>query len=232
MKILAVDTTSKYLKLALCDGARIFERCLRVEPYHDEVFFKVLRQIFEKTAWRIQSLDRIVVAQGPGRFTGIRIGMTFANVLGRFLRKPVVGVSVLEALAFQAGTNRKKSGLICSLVPAIREEVYWQLFRWDIGRKFPLVTLTRPVCARIEAVEQSLKANGKDILYMGLGETREHKLKASSLALLALARPFFNSRLPAPLYIKEVPANYNSQAPCERSYTLRTVHLARRYEKI
>ncbi|MBI4397324.1 MAG: tRNA (adenosine(37)-N6)-threonylcarbamoyltransferase complex dimerization subunit type 1 TsaB, partial [Elusimicrobia bacterium] len=83
-------------------------------------------------------LDALVVDVGPGRFTGIRIGVSAAKTLGQILQKPVVEVSSLEALAAQ-GSNWQTGkpfvwkfphDLLCVLTDALREDVYMAVWRF------------------------------------------------------------------------------------------------------
>ncbi|MBI4056499.1 MAG: tRNA (adenosine(37)-N6)-threonylcarbamoyltransferase complex dimerization subunit type 1 TsaB [Elusimicrobia bacterium] len=226
MKILALDTTSPFLGIALWgpDGGK--EICRRVGNHHDEVLVKHLKGLLHKSKWRMEEIDRIVVATGPGRFTGIRIGLTFANMLSETFQKPVTGISTLEALAYQAALQRQgKKDLssdffyICSLVESIREEVFWQLFEWKSRCKTPLMARTQPCWTSVERVKQiwdkhpQMCCVGSGISRLAglvsaayLMEPKSHVLKASSLALLVLNRGRRPMGLARPLYLK--PGHY------------------------
>jgi tRNA threonylcarbamoyladenosine biosynthesis protein TsaB len=98
----------------------------------------LIHGLFKKAGWKPQELDAIAVDAGPGRFTGLRIGVAAARTLGQALEKPVVEVSSLEALAaqasgWQAGKNfvwRFPTDLLCVLSDALRDDVYMGVWRF------------------------------------------------------------------------------------------------------
>jgi len=69
----------------------------------------------------LQQLDAIAVATGPGSFNGVRVALATAKTLAFALRKPLVGVSTLESIAFQQQHVR---GPICAILEAGRSELY------------------------------------------------------------------------------------------------------------
>jgi tRNA threonylcarbamoyladenosine biosynthesis protein TsaB len=71
-------------------------------------------------------VDVFAVNQGPGSFTGLRIGISTAKGLASAADKPLVGLSTLEVLAHQSPVG---TDLICSMIDARRAEVYWAIFQ-------------------------------------------------------------------------------------------------------
>ena len=108
MKLMVVDTA-----LGLCtagvfevDGAGVRRLGLRSEPMvkgHSERIAGYAREGAAQAGLAFAELDRIGVTVGPGSFTGLRVGLAFAQGLGAALNRPVVGVSALDALAASAG---------------------------------------------------------------------------------------------------------------------------------
>ena len=72
-----------------------------------------------------EKIDRIGVTVGPGSFTGLRVGLAFAQGLGTSLDRPVIGLSTLDGLAISIRPN----GLVAAVVDARRGQVYIRLFR-------------------------------------------------------------------------------------------------------
>ncbi|MBI4386418.1 MAG: tRNA (adenosine(37)-N6)-threonylcarbamoyltransferase complex dimerization subunit type 1 TsaB [Elusimicrobia bacterium] len=112
MKILTINTTSSaVLELALVMrspraekpvAAAVWARRVLVKRGQDQALICEVERLFRRAHWNPGDLDVIVAANGPGSFTGIRVGMTFAAAAARALERPVVGVSLLEAAAAQA----------------------------------------------------------------------------------------------------------------------------------
>ena len=124
MKVLVVDTA-----LGLCT-AGVFEvegddarpLGLRSEPMakgHSERLAGFARDAMAQAGLAFDALDRIGVTVGPGSFTGLRVGLAFAQGLGAALGRPVVGLSSLDALAASA-----PSGPAAALIDARRGQVY------------------------------------------------------------------------------------------------------------
>ena len=82
--------------------------------------------LLRETAFAKNDLDLIAVSIGPGSYSGIRIGISTALGLGHSLGIPVVGVSVLEALASSVPSQK-----VISVVPIGRSDLAWQIFEAD-----------------------------------------------------------------------------------------------------
>ena len=89
-----------------------------------------IAQLRAEAQWQPADLDRIVVAQGPGSYTGLRIGVTTAKTLASTLHKELVGVSSLAVIAANA---REYDGLLIPLFDARRQNVYAGVYRWQAG---------------------------------------------------------------------------------------------------
>ena len=79
-------------------------------------------------------LTKIVVAKGPGSYTGVRIGVTIAKTLAWTLKIPLVGISSLEILA--SGTGRYFDGYVSPLFDASRGQVYTGLYQYQNGATY------------------------------------------------------------------------------------------------
>ena len=110
MRLLAWDTSSKSGALVAMEwdaGSRdghsglklISEWTLNVDAVHSERLLWGIHQILESARWSLRTVDLFGVGVGPGSFTGLRIGVTTARTLAHSLRKPLVGISSLAALA-------------------------------------------------------------------------------------------------------------------------------------
>lgn len=128
MKILAFDTSNQTLTVGLLDqGQLIGEVTTTNNKNHSTTLMPAISRLMDEVKWTPQDLERIVVAQGPGSYTGLRIGVTTAKTLATTLEIDLVGISSLKTLAANAvGT----SGIIVPLFDARRQNVYAAGYTW------------------------------------------------------------------------------------------------------
>ncbi len=126
MRVLIVDTALGACSAAVVEDGRLLG--LRTELMtkgHQERLPGMARDAVADAGGGFGALDRIGVTVGPGSFTGLRVGLAFAQGLGAALSRPVVGVSTLAALA----ASVEAGGLVAAVIDARRGQVYARLFR-------------------------------------------------------------------------------------------------------
>ena len=106
MRILALDTSTEYLSLALWLDGQTHVRELLAGQTHSQRILPLLRELLMETKLEMQDLDGIAFGAGPGSFTGLRIGCGVAQGLAYGANLPVVGVSTLLALAQGSATEK------------------------------------------------------------------------------------------------------------------------------
>jgi tRNA threonylcarbamoyladenosine biosynthesis protein TsaB len=121
MKILAVDTASRYLLIGVIDGVREYEYCLDTNTRLSAVLVPTIRRIVCACGMRLEQIDHYVVGRGPGSFTGIRVGMAAAKALSWSLNKPLHGIVGLDILA---GNAAGKASYCVPVVDARRDLLY------------------------------------------------------------------------------------------------------------
>jgi tRNA threonylcarbamoyladenosine biosynthesis protein TsaB len=130
--ILALDTSTRTLGIALHDGARVCaERVWTESGYRSGALAPEVALVLRRAAVRPAELRAIGVALGPGSFTGLRIGLALAHGLATPVRIPVIGVPTLEILA--RGQPRREEPLL-GLLEAGRGRAAGQWFRWRADR--------------------------------------------------------------------------------------------------
>jgi len=131
MKILAIDTSTTAMGIALLDEHKVYtEFTTNLKKNHSVRLMPMVDQLFEEVDWQPKDVDLIAVAKGPGSYTGVRIGVTTAKTLSYTLGVPLIGVSTLEAMAY--GSN-SFSGVISPLIDARRGQVYTGLYKKTDG---------------------------------------------------------------------------------------------------
>jgi tRNA threonylcarbamoyladenosine biosynthesis protein TsaB len=130
--LLMVDTATSAGSVALCHGSILLgEFSLNVRTTHTDRLLLLIRQLLDATGEPLERLDAFGVVLGPGAFTGLRVGVATVKGLALALRKPVVGVSSLQALAMQVPFA---AWPVCALLDARKSEVYAGLYDWDGGK--------------------------------------------------------------------------------------------------
>ena len=203
MRVLVIDTALGACTAAVFDG----DRCLaaRSEPMgkgHQERLGGLVRDVAAE-AGGFEAVDRIGVTVGPGSFTGLRVGLAFAQGLGAALGRPVVGISTLAALAWSADGGR---GRTMAAIDARRGQVYVQA-------SIDGLPANDPQALPIETASDLLNADGGGWLCAGSGAAlitpeptpTENPPAAwptpSSLAALTIAADPAVA-LPRPLYLR------------------------------
>ena len=126
MKILGIDTSTPIGSIALIDGDNLVaEHTLNIVQAHSSRLMPAIDSVLKWGDITVDDLDGCTVGIGPGSFTGIRIGVATIKSLCYALDKPIVGVSTLEAIAYNL---RWANGVICPLLDARRSEIYGTVF--------------------------------------------------------------------------------------------------------
>ena len=133
---------------------------------HAEILTPAIAFICEQAEIDLHEVGVVAVDDGPGLFTGLRVGVATAKALAQALRVPMVGLSSLDLLAYrQRGTRR----LIAAVIDARRGEVFSAFYRKVPGG---LQRVSEPVVTRAEEVAADLDALGEECLLVGDGAVR------------------------------------------------------------
>ncbi|OWZ84800.1 tRNA (adenosine(37)-N6)-threonylcarbamoyltransferase complex dimerization subunit type 1 TsaB [Natranaerobius trueperi] len=178
MKVLGIDTSTRTCSVALVESSTpIGEFTVHDKRTHSERLMPLIDSIFKNTGINPCDLSGIAVSKGPGSFTGLRIGIGTAQGLSMGYEIPLVGVSTLDALAFQ----RAKKGYVCPVMDAKRKEVYTSLYRVS-EQKFERIWDYHVISP--ETLVNKLSENFKDnetITFTGDGvQVYEQKLKSQN----------------------------------------------------
>lgn len=120
MNILAMDTSNKALSLALLQDKELLGQVtLNIKKNHSITLMPAIDFLMNSLDMKPKDLDRIVVVQGPGSYTGLRIAVATAKTLAHTLKIELVGVSSLLALV-----PEQVEGLVIPIMDARRNNVY------------------------------------------------------------------------------------------------------------
>ena len=162
MKILAIDTSNQALGVALYDnGVVVSEYIKNIKKNHSVQAMPAIEMVLKEAEIKVAGVDRIVVAKGPGSYTGVRIGVTIAKTLAWTLKKELVGVS---SLAILATVGRYFSGYVSPIFDARRGQVYTGLYRFENGN---LVEVIEDRLMMNDQWATLLKEKEEPILFVG-----------------------------------------------------------------
>ena len=126
-KLLAADTSAKTATVALFEnGSLIAEYTQNIGLTHSEGFLPLLETMLNITGRDISEIDYYAVTNGPGSFTGLRIGVSTIKGLAHAQNKPLVMLSTLDALSENIPAF---SGYVCPMLDARRQEVYTAVYQ-------------------------------------------------------------------------------------------------------
>jgi tRNA threonylcarbamoyladenosine biosynthesis protein TsaB len=110
MKILAFDTSTKYLSIAcLKDDTVISKLHEQMGIRHSEKLLVKMRDVMDNVKWKIRDIDLICVGIGPGSFTGLRIAVATCKGLAAAIGTNVLGVPSIDAIALRSSGNDLKA---------------------------------------------------------------------------------------------------------------------------
>jgi tRNA threonylcarbamoyladenosine biosynthesis protein TsaB len=200
--ILAVDTALGACSVAVLDGETILaHQFVEMARGHAEALAPMVQDIMMQAGVAFSQLDRLAVTTGPGTFTGQRVGLAFMRGLRVALKKPLTGITTLEAMAAATAAPRA-----AAIHDAKRDEAY--LLLWENGA----TALEPTVMPFAEAVEKirgfgpcTLSGTGAATAAASLGAefslSAIHQPDAVWVARLALQR-LATDTAPAPLYLR------------------------------
>ena len=133
MKILAVDTSSFVASACLLNGKKTLYTEDSNKITHSEKLLKLIDNLMVQSSLKVQDLDYIMVINGPGSFTGARIGVVTIKGLAITNNTKIIAVTSLEAMAIShyLSLNTDEEKIICALLDAKNSRAYYGLFKLE-----------------------------------------------------------------------------------------------------
>ena len=162
MRILAIEASAR-----ACSAAYLDHGILRAEQFvngamtHSETLMPMIESVMQEAGAKASDIEMIAVTTGPGSFTGLRIGAATAKGLAFGLQIPVMMVSTLESLAYNAIGFQ---GYLVPIMDARRSQVYTAVYRSD---KLELKCVKEPDAMSAAALCQWLKDTEEPVMFLG-----------------------------------------------------------------
>ena len=164
MKILALETSAVTASVAVTEGEKLLAQSFQNSGLtHSATLMPMVANLLENTGLKLEEMDVIAAAVGPGSFTGVRIGVAAAKGLAWPGDKLCAPCSTLEAMAWQCA---HLDGEICAVMDARRSQVYSARF---LARDGMLTRLTPDRAVGLEELAAEVEKSGKTQILVGDG---------------------------------------------------------------
>ncbi|WP_109831373.1 tRNA (adenosine(37)-N6)-threonylcarbamoyltransferase complex dimerization subunit type 1 TsaB [Reichenbachiella versicolor] len=176
--ILALETSTSCGSVALLqDDKLIGYQYYNIDKSHSSLLHPMIDQLMKNCQFKLSELDAVAISEGPGSYTGLRIGTSAAKGLCFSLDIPLISINTLEAMAHQVKSMGNTFDLYCPMIDARRMEVYTLLLDTTSTIRLP----TEPMILDESSFEKELEAN--KIAFFGDGAFKFKDIVDSSNAV-------------------------------------------------
>ncbi len=126
MKILAIDTTTRFMCIGIYDDGKIYEYSLELGHKQSSLLIPGIKRILGALKWRIEDIDYFACGLGPGSFTGIRVGLSAIKGLAWAVDKPIIGISTLDIIAANVIADDVR---VVPVIDAKRNLIYCSVYK-------------------------------------------------------------------------------------------------------
>ena len=177
MRILGIESSSLVASAAVVENeVTLAEYTVNYKKTHSQTLLPMIDEMMRLLDMEPSAVDAIAVSGGPGSFTGLRIGSATAKGLGLALKKPLIHVPTLDAMAYGLFGA---SVLICPMMDARRQQVYTGIYRFE--ERFEIV-MEQSALAVADLAER-LNALGERVIFLGDGVPVYEKQLAETLTV-------------------------------------------------
>ena len=177
--ILSIETSTSICSVAIHEQGELLALAEIKEPgAHAEKLLLLVDEVFEKAGLSFGDLDAVAVSQGPGSYTGLRIGVSTAKGIAYALEIPLIGINTLQAMA--ASQSVAPGDYVVAVLDARRKEVYTQTFGDSLQELSPIEAVVLE-----EGVFASILEKGR-VYFVGDGvEKVKEEVKSTNALFIA-----------------------------------------------
>ncbi len=164
MKLLAIESSGLVASAAILeDDILVAEYTTDFKKTHSQTLLPMIDELTRMTEQDLDTIDAIAVSKGPGSFTGLRIGAATAKGLALALKKPLIQIPTVDAIAYNL---YETADLICPIMDARRNQVYTGLYEWSEG-SFQVVEPQMAVS--IDEIIEKIRGHQRRVIFLGDG---------------------------------------------------------------
>lgn len=180
---LGIDTSNVPLSIAVVqDDQLLVEWTSSIKVTHSVGAMPAVEEALKQANINPSDIDAIAVAEGPGSYTGVRIGVTIAKTLAWTLKIPLVGVSSLQTMA---GNGSLFNGLICPIMDARRDNVFSAIYSKELIADLPDGHYA------METILEKLASKEENVLFVGKDVPIHWEAIQRVLGERAIRAPFY-----------------------------------------
>ena len=181
MLTLAFETSAKAASVALTENGKLLgESYQNTGLTHSQTLMVMAEDLLKQCGKTVSDVTAVAVAEGPGSFTGVRIGVAAAKGFAWGRELPCYGVSTLEAMAVSLGAWE---GHVCACMDARRSQVYNALFLAENGK---LTRVSEDRAIALADLKTELEQLSGPIFLVGDGAMLTHKTLSGEIPGLIL----------------------------------------------
>lgn len=164
MKVLAIESSAVTASVAvMTQETLVAEYTINYKKTHSQTLLPMIDEICRMTETDISDIDIVAVSDGPGSFTGLRIGAATGKGIALAKDKPMVAVPTLEAMSYNLIGDKR---LICPIMDARRRHLYCGLYRFD---KDKLIRVHEQCLISYEELVDILNNMNEEVVFVGDG---------------------------------------------------------------
>lgn len=187
MKILALDSATECATAAILDGNKLLgEVVINHKKQHSVIMMPMIDSLIKSCGLTIADIDGYAISNGPGSFTGLRIGMSTVKGLVQATKKPFAAISSLDGLA---NNLFNVQGIVCPIIDALRGNVYTNFYRFENGR---LITLGEDQLLSLDEVIEKCSSFNEPVTFIGDGTYKFGTKLTKALSNAAIAPSHLN----------------------------------------
>lgn len=204
MKILAIDSTHGTCSAAYFNGDRVVsEIAEEMERGQAERLIPMVQGVLKQAAVGFKEIEAVAVTTGPGSFTGVRVGLAAADGIALAAGLPMIGVSVLETLAWKIHRHTPELENLCLVLETKRDDFYVQRYCRGVPLEDPAAKTAGEI--KMFCSEYVFAGNGVGRLIEQIGDVNVCTAAmptAADVALLAADRKPCKE-FPEAMYLRE-----------------------------
>lgn len=164
MRLLAIDSSGLVASAAVLDDDTLLgEYTVNYKKTHSQTLLPMIDALMQMLGMEPDTIDAVAVSEGPGSFTGLRIGSATAKGIGLALDRPLVGVPTVDALACNLYDT---DGLVVPMMDARRSQVYTGVYCFEDHR---LKVLREQMAVPVDTLASVLNEMGRKAVLLGDG---------------------------------------------------------------